>query len=183
MNASTPSRAKWLSVLAVIGLLCSVAIQLAVILAAAGYHAAFGGSDSAGHALGFNEPLMWGHVGLMTQSLAASEIFQELNILNGAILTVTLLSLIQFSAAGGWRTGQRLIRLHSILFAVSWVAWVSCHFVASHPFTGECIVEGELSFVPVALIWLAAWLPFAGFAIARRPLRLLKLTAFLPGRS
>ena len=183
MNASTIPRAKWLPVLALAGPLSSVAIQLAVILAAAGYHTAFGGVDSAGHVLGFNEPLMWGHVGLMAQSLAASEIFQELHILNGAMLAVTLLPLFQFSAPGGWRTGQRLIRLHSILFAVSWVAWVGCHFVASHPFTGECIVEGELSFAAVALVWIAAWLPFAGFAIARRPLRLLNLNTLLLGRS
>jgi hypothetical protein len=182
MNASTPARSKWVPVLAVIGLLGSVAIQFAVSLAAAGYHAASGGFDSAGHVLGFNEPLMWGHVGLMAQSLAASEIFQELNILNGAMLAVTLLPLIQFSAAGSWRTGQWLIGWHSILFALVWLAWISWHFVAGHSFTGECIVEGELSIVTVALFWIAAWLPFAGFPIARRPLRLLNLTAFLPGR-
>jgi hypothetical protein len=182
MNASTPSRAKLVSVLAVIGLLLSVAIQVAVMLAEAGYQAAFGGVDSAGHVLGFNEPVKWGHVGLMARSLAASEILQALNILNGVMLAVTLLPLFQFAAAGGWRIGLRLIRGHSVLFAVSWVAWMSWHWATSHPFTGECIVEGELSFAALALVWIAAWLPVVGFAMARRLLSLPKLTAFSPAR-
>jgi hypothetical protein len=182
MNPFTPLGAKRLPVLAVSGLFLSVAIQLAVVLAAAGYHAAFGAVDSAGHVLGFNEPLMPGHVGLMAQSLTASTILQELHFLNVALLAVTLLALFQRSEAGSWRTGPQLIRVHSILFVVSWVAWMCWHWAASHPFTGECIVEGELSFVAVALVWLAAWLPVAGFAMARRLLSQPKLNAFSPAR-
>lgn len=130
--------------------------------------------------MGFNEPLMRGHVGLMAQSLTASAVLQELHFLNVALLAVTVLALLQPSEAGSWQNGLRLIRGHSVLFAVSWVALLGCRLAFSYPFNGECIVEGELSFAALAFVWFAAWLPIAGFAMARRLLSQPKLNALSP---
>jgi len=161
---SSPRRRR---IFAVAALILSLGMQAGAIFLAAGYHAACGRADAAGHLLGFNDPIRLSHLGVMADSLNASAILSETNFLGGLPGLITLAALV-----GAWwfpvnRTWVRCFARQSVLFVAICLGALLRDVIHGHSWTGECIVEGELSVAMSALLWIAAWIPVLGWEFVR----------------
>lgn len=147
----------------------SLGIQIAGLFLSVGYHLACGWVDSAGQVLGFNQAVTQDHFRLMWEALSVSEVLSS----TGAVIAVFPAGFTLGCGVEALFSSKRRPVWHcsvgqSVVFvgAVAWLwgrAWAG-----RQGWTGESIVEGELSDACVLGIWLLAWLPAYGWSVVMR---------------
>lgn len=151
------------------GLIASFLIQIGAICLSAGYQLAQGRVDAAGHVLGFNQPVTQDHFRLMAEALSFSEVLTHEGLVFAVFpAVVTLVFGIDALCFSKLRRARLYWGGQSVVFVVA-VAWLWGRAWAGRQFwTGESIVEGELSDAWIVGIWSLAWLPVYGWIVVTR---------------
>jgi len=162
-----------------VALAVSMAVQFAAIFLEAGYWSAVGGAGPAGHVLGFNQPLMPEHIPLMAELFTASKMLpQGDEVLRFVVLKIVpilipLLAFGQIASHPRSRSWHRWVFPQSALFSALVLLFLTFGWRQGQRWTGESIVEGELSLV---MIWGCGLLASALVALGHFSRRILHRT-------